>query len=579
MPDSVFLAADLGTTLEKLFDALKSLPEIFVNIVEYFSGVPVDHLGPSLLVGAAFGAFLTALVYLVAQGWLNLPQFSGRSGFIAFIALIFSYSSFDTTNALLIGLGTLIVYTYWYEPDALVLLSRQGRAALQETGGLPATLWAVFRAFFVSAVLFAMALYSTTLLTAAGLALAVMFVVSYLYGENIRTFLSTATIRRLANRDALITLLAGAAVGGAVGAVSSQILMYPTKHCTYGPGIEQFEYNMGLAITAISTTFLLFPVWMWRLRRGGKIAPSTEITSGNFRGFFVPYLLLVPTLIILVFFLYYPAIQVVEMSLAKSLLGGRSKFACLQNYVKLSTSAGYERSFITSFQLTLAIIVIGMAISLGIAVLANQKIRFAGIYRTWLIWPYAVSPVVTGVIFSLVFHPQVGLVNWILHETFGIRPQWFTDTNLAPWVVILAAIWNSLGFNILFYVAGLQNIPDDLLEAAAIDGANRLQRFWRITFPMLSPFTFFLLVTNVTYSFFGIFGAVDTLTQGGPWRLTPSGYDGATNVLIYNLYQDAFERQNLIGQAAAQSLILFLLVTGLTLLQFRYVERQVTYGG
>ena len=355
--------------------------------------------------------------------------------------------------------------------------------------------------------------------------------------------------------------------------------MYATKHCTYGPDIEPFEYRLGLVITAISAAFLLFPLWTWRLRRGGRIKPSTEITSGNFRGFFVPYILLVPTLIILVFFLYYPAIQVVEMSLTKSLLGGRSKFACLDNYVKLSTSAGYESSFIVTFQLTLAIIIIGMAVSLGIAVLANQKVRFAGVYRTWLIWPYAVSPVVTGVIFSLIFHPQVGLVNWLLNEFFGVRPQWFTDTTLAPWVVILAAIWNSLGFNILFYVAGLQNIPDDLLEAAAIDGANRFQRFWRITFPMLSPFTFFLLVTNVTYSFFGIFGAVDTLTQGGPWRLTSSGYDGATNVLIYNLYQDAFERQNLIGQAAAQSLILFLLVAGLTLLQFRYVERQVTYGG
>ena len=207
--------------------------------------------------------------------------------------------------------------------------------------------------------------------------------------------------------------------------------------------------------------------------------------------------------------------------------------------------------------------------------LANQKVRGAGIYRTWLIWPYAVSPVVAGVIFQMMFHPQVGPINWLLDTFFGIRPQWFRDVHLAPWVVIVAAVWNSLGFNVLFYVAGLQNIPSDLLEAAAIDGANRVQRFLRITFPLLSPFTFFLLVTNVTYSFFGIFGAVDTLTQGGPWRQG----SGATNVLIYNLYLDAFERQYKIGSAAAQSLILFLLVAGLTLLQFRYVERRVTYGG
>ena len=285
--------------------------------------------------------------------------------------------------------------------------------------------------------------------------------------------------------------------------------------------------------------------------------------------------MLIPTLIILVFFLYYPAVQVVEMSLTRTFLGRGSRFACLFNYERLSQDPFYESSFITSFQITLAIIVIGMAVSLGIAVLASQKIRGASIYRTWLIWPYAVSPVVAGVIFQVMFHPQVGPVNWILNELFGIRPQWFREVYLAPWVVILAAVWNSLGFNVLFYVAGLQNIPSDLLEAAAIDGANRFQRFMRITFPLLSPFTFFLLVTNVTYSFFGIFGAIDTLTQGGPWR---QGH-GATNVLIYNLYQDAFERQYKIGLAASQSLILFLLVAGLTILQFRYVERRVTYGG
>ncbi|HLA44447.1 MAG TPA: ABC transporter permease subunit, partial [Aggregatilineales bacterium] len=136
---------------------------------------------------------------------------------------------------------------------------------------------------------------------------------------------------------------------------------------------------------------------------------------------------------------------------------------------------------------------------------------------------------------------------------------------------------NGLGFNILFYIAGLQNVPGDLLEAAAMDGANRVQRFVRITIPLLSPFTFFLLVANVTYAFYGIYGVVDATTQGGP-PLGPGGEEGgATGVLIYKLYEDAFGSGSSAGMAAAQALILFILVATITLLQFRYVENRVTY--
>jgi sn-glycerol 3-phosphate transport system permease protein len=570
-----FLAAGLGMTLEKLVSALKSVPHLVYHFITYFGGVPADQLLPSLVVGAVFGGLMTALVYLVARGWLNLPSFSNRAVLIAGAALVFAMSAFGLLTALLIGVIALVAFIYLYESNLLGLLFRPSREILLGQGNTSPLVWSVLRALAVAVLLTIMAYITTDLLPALGIALVVLLAMAYLYAENLRKFLSFQTVQRLANRDALITLVTGAGVGAAVGAVSSQLLMYSTKHCTYGPGIGQFEFRLGMVITAISATFLLFPVWLYVLRRGGKIAPSQEITSGNFRGFFIPYLLLVPTLIILVFFLYYPAFQVIQMSLTRTLLGRGSKFACLYNYQKLGEDPVYKSSFITTFELSIAIIVLGMAISLMIASLANQKVRGANIYRAWLIWPYAVSPVVTGVIFQLMFHPQVGPINWGLNEIFGIRPQWFRETNLTPWVVILAAVWNSLGFNVLFYIAGLQNVPSDLLEAAAIDGANRFQRFVRITFPMLSPFTFFLLITNMTYSFFGIFGAVDTLTQGGPWR----GGEGATNVLIYNLYQDAFEHQYKIGGAAAQSLILFLLVAGLTLIQFRYVERQVTYGG
>ncbi len=570
-----FLAADLGTTLEKLLDALKALPQIVFNIIKYFGEVPADRLLPSLLVGAVAGGLLTALVYLSARDYLELPSFSSRATMTGLAAFVFAYSDFSLAAALVIGVGTFLVFVYLYEQNLPGLLSASSRAVLLLQEGVAGQVWSVLRALLPALALAYCATLHVGMLTGIGIGLLVMLLIAYLYGENLRRFFSWRTFSRLANGDALTSLLSGVLIGGAVGAVSSQILMYPTKHCSFADGVSPFQHHLGVVLTAISATFLLFPVWTWIMRQHGKLAPSKEITSGNFRGFFVPFLLLVPTLIILVFFLYYPAIQVVDMSLTRTFLGRGSKFACLYNYEKLSQDPFYESSFITTFQVTLAIILFGMGTSLAIAVLANQKVRGAGIYRTWLIWPYAVSPVVAGVIFQMLFHPQVGPVNWLLDTFFDTRPQWFSDVHLAPWVVIFTAVWNSLGFNVLFYVAGLQNIPSDLLEAAAIDGANRLQRFLHITFPLLSPFTFFLLVTNVTYSFFGIFGAVRTLTQGGPWRQG----SGATNVLIYKLYLDAFERQYKIGSAAAQSLILFLLVAGLTVLQFRYVERRVTYGG
>jgi sn-glycerol 3-phosphate transport system permease protein len=579
---SPILATDLFSPFEKLFDsfdklidALTSVPRIIYNFFAYFTDVPGDQLVPSLLVGVAAGGLLTALVYLVARGHLTLPSFSSRATGTGGLAMMFTYSEFGPLTAAVIGAAVFVAFVYLYEPHLLGLLSNKSRAELLAKDEPAFFAWSTVRAAIPAVVLGILAFYTTGLGAAIGIGLLVMLLMAYLYGENLRRFLSLKTVTHLLNRDAAISLMTGAAVGGVIGGLSSQILMYPTEHCTYLTDATQFEYRMGIVLSVISATFLLFPVWRWILRRSGKVTPSTSITSGNFRGFFVPYFLLVPTLLILVFFLYYPAIQVIEMSLTRTFLGRGSNFSCLWNYEKLSGDQFYESSFVTSFQITLAVIIIGMGLSLAVAVLASQKVKGAGIYRTWLIWPYAVSPVVAGVIFQVMFHPQVGPVNWVLHELFGIRPQWFREVYLAPWVVIIAAVWNSLGFNVLLYVAGLQNIPADLLEAASIDGANRFQRFVRITFPLLSPFTFFLLVTNVTYSFFGIFGAIDTLTQGGPWRQG----EGATNVLIYNLYQDAFERQYKIGLAASQSLILFMLVAGLTILQFRYVERRVTYGG
>jgi sn-glycerol 3-phosphate transport system permease protein len=413
------------------------------------------------------------------------------------------------------------------------------------------------------------------LLEALLLAALVGIIAAYTFQQDMRDFLSARTLRRIMSGTAWPYLGRGLLVGALCGAAGSQILAYMTQHCTYAPDVEPMVGQIGTVMTVVSALVVLLPVWTMILRP--RMTKRSEGTAGYFRGWVMPMAFLLPTLITLVVFLYYPGVQIATLSLRAQRFQ-QERFVCLGNYLNLAGDTIYRSSFITTLYLTVAVVLLSMAFALVIAVLASQKIRGASIYRTLLIWPYALSPVVTGAIFlSLFRQSRSGLVNHMMHEVFGITPNWFTDPALALWVVTFASVWNALGFNILFYIAGLQNIPKDLLEAAEIDGANRFQRFAQITFPLLSPFTFFLLVMNVTYAFYGIYGAVDTLTQGGPPLGLAGQEGGATNILIYKLYQDAFAPGGQVGAAAAQSVVLFLLVAGMTLLQFRFVERRVTY--
>ena len=185
-------------------------------------------------------------------------------------------------------------------------------------------------------------------------------------------------------------------------------------------------------------------------------------------------------------------------------------------------------------------------------------------------WPYALSPVIAGIIFQLLFHNVAGVLNHIIDTLFGFKVDWLLRPDIAPWTVVLASTWNIMGFCILFYIAGLQNVPNDLLEAAAIDGANAFQRFFRITFPLLSPITFFLVVTTTTYAFFDSYGLIDFLTAGGPVE--------ATTTMMYEVFEVGVVARNL-GSAAARSLLLFMVVIGVTVMQFRFSRGLVTYGG
>ncbi len=380
-----------------------------------------------------------------------------------------------------------------------------------------------------------------------------------------------ASTRWAARQRGLLPLLGGAGIGAA----GSQILTLTTQHCTYAPEASPASAIMGVGLTLLGSLMALLPYWT--ALRGGR---GQGFMAGYFRSRALPYLLLLPMLLNLLVFLYYPSLQTLTLSLfARRFPLPQERFVCLDNYTTLFTDAIYQNSFITTLALTVVIVLVSMALALAIALLVSQKIRFVSVYRTLLIWPFALSPVVAGVIFLTMFREgQTGLINAVIYTLTGTTLSWLRDADLARVAVVAASVWNILGFNVLFYVAGLQNIPQDVLEAAAIDGANAWQRFWRVRFPLLAPFSFFLLVTNVTYSFYGIYGTIDTLTRGGPPLGAAGSAGGATNVLIFKLYQDAFSPGSPIGLAGAQAVILFVMVALLTVLQFRTLEGRISYG-
>ncbi len=372
-------------------------------------------------------------------------------------------------------------------------------------------------------------------------------------------------------------LTTSTALGVGIGMLGAQIAAAPTQHCTYMAEAALGEVLLGALLTALTALAVLFPLWTLLLGR----RRFEQAESGYFRSRWLGYALLAPTLLSLVVFLYYPSVQMFNLSLMARRFPIRTeRFVCLGNYVSLLNDVIYQNSLLTTFLITIFVVAGSMVTALAIAVLASQKVRGAAIYRTLLIFPFALSPVVSAAVFQAMFREGgSGLINYVLDITLGVQPAWLRDAMLARLVVVFAAIWNILGFNIIFYVAGLQNVPRDLQEAAAIDGANRIQRFFRIVLPMLAPYTFFLLVTNVTYAFYGIYGAIDMLTRGGPPLGAAGELGGATNMLIYKLYEDAFRPGAPIGSAAAQAVYLFSIVAVLTVLQFRTIERNITYGG
>ena len=288
----------------------------------------------------------------------------------------------------------------------------------------------------------------------------------------------------------------------------------------------------------------------------------------GFNNKFLPYVLIAPQIAITVVFFYWPASQAVWQSfLIQDAFGTRTEFVWFENYQLLFRDWAYFNAFIVTVVFSTAVASLSLGLALVLAVQADKQIKGAGVYKTFLMWPYAVAPAIAGVLWLFMFQPSLGVLAKVVRD-LGLDWNPLLNGNHAMALVIMAATWKQISYNFLFFLAGLQSIPKSLIEAAAIDGAGPTRRFWTIVFPLLSPTAFFLLVVNVVYVFFDTFGIIDAVTHGGPAR--------ATETLGFKVFQDGRLGGDL-GGSAAQSVILMVLVIGLTAVQFKYIERRVHY--
>ena len=278
--------------------------------------------------------------------------------------------------------------------------------------------------------------------------------------------------------------------------------------------------------------------------------------------------LLVPQLLIIFVFFYWPSAQALYWAFTlEQPWGGGNTWVGLDNFRAILTDPYYWGSVQVSVIYALATTALAMGMALTLAVFVDRQL--AG-YRTWrvaIIWPYAVAAPAVGLAFQFVFNPGAGIFSYIN----AVAPGWW-DLSRNAWqavvAIIVAGAWKQVAYSFVFFLAALQSIPRSLIEAAAMDGARPLRRMFDLQMPLLTPTFFFLLVINITDSFTDSFGIVDTLTGGGPYR--------ATDLMVYRIYSEGFKGMNYSG-AAAQSVILMLLVMALTFVQFRYVERRVHY--
>jgi sn-glycerol 3-phosphate transport system permease protein len=283
---------------------------------------------------------------------------------------------------------------------------------------------------------------------------------------------------------------------------------------------------------------------------------------------YLPYLLVAPQITITLLFFIWPAVQALYQSfLLEDAFGLSSEFVWFDNFAELYDSENYLNSFTRTAFFSVSVAALSMGFALFFAALADRVIKGAHTYRTLLIIPYAVAPVLAGTLWLFLFNPTLGIIPYFL-DIVSINWNHKLNSSQAMSLVIIAAAWKQVSYNFLFFVAAMHSIPKSLIEAAAIDGAGPVHRFRTIIFPLISPTTFFLLVVNIIYAFFDTFGIIHAITAGGPGN--------STEILVYKVFNDGFVGLDL-GGSAAQSVILMFIVILLTVVQFKYVERKVEY--
>ncbi|MGH1490485.1 MAG: carbohydrate ABC transporter permease [Acidimicrobiales bacterium] len=419
------------------------------------------------------------------------------------------------------------------------------------------------------------------------------------------------------------------ALGAGLGVAGASVILAALDFCTFAADAESTEGVLGVAVAG-AFAWIFGSGTKAILNRQEPEAQAGDIRTGTFQlGWYWPWLLLAPTLIILVFFLYLPAYRTFTLSTKLTRLGApRVGERCLANFSELlvpsptlvalvplaaigliwgigfwhrgstpgsfafeitrilgpfgilillfalyfifeDVNGGYRRVYLNTLIISVGTVTLSMVGGLGLAYLSFKRIRAVSVYRTLLIWPYAISPPVAGILFFMMFNATGGIFA-ALGDRWGFDfPNYAQNASLARFTIILASVWKLLGYNLLFFIAGLQTVPREQIEAAAIDGANAFQRFRKIVLPALGPIAFFLLITNLTYSFFDVYGTIDFLTKGAP--------AGATSVAIYEIIRIGVDNGDL-GRGAAQSVVLFLAVIALTAWQFKQSEGRINYG-
>lgn len=290
----------------------------------------------------------------------------------------------------------------------------------------------------------------------------------------------------------------------------------------------------------------------------------------TFDGMLLPYLLLAPQLLVLLWFFFWPAAQAVYQAFTiTDAFGGNAQFVWFENFTRLFTSPEYHKAIYVTAVFSVATTALALAVGLLLALFVDRLIRGVQIYRVLVIWPYAVAPAVAGVMWVFTLDPQAGVLAYAL-EGLGIDFNPYLDPVAAMVLVVLASAWKQISYNFIFFLAGLQAIPNTVVEAAAMDGAGPLRRIWDILLPLLSPTLFFLVVMNIVYAFFETFGVVAVTTSGRPGDWTA--------IMVYKVFTDGFVGLDY-GSSAAQSMVLMVIVIALTVVQFRYIERRVHYAG